>query len=81
MGGWTRGGGTSVWAVFAPTAAAGLNLFAHHVASTNAKPAPSVAAKALRWGVLLLAMAFRGDAMPLKPWSTPGATWAALAKG
>ena len=30
----------------------------------RAKPAPSVAAKALRSGVLLLAMAFRGDATP-----------------
>ena len=28
------------------------------------KPAPSAAAKALRWGALLLAMAFRGDATP-----------------
>ena len=58
------GGGTSLWATFAPAAVAGLRLFAHHVAPTNAKPAPSVAAKALRWGVLLLAMAFRGDAAP-----------------
>ena len=64
VGGWTMGGGTSPWAGFAPIAATGLNLFAHHVASANAKPAPSVAAKALRWGVLLLAMAFRGDAAP-----------------
>ena len=46
MGGWTKGGRTSL----APTAAAGLILFAHHAASTNVKPAPSVAAKALRWG-------------------------------
>ena len=46
VGGWTMGGGTSLWAAFVPpTAVTGLNLFAHHVASTNAKPAPSVAAK------------------------------------
>ena len=55
VGGWAKGGRTSLWAGFAPTAAAGLILFAHHAASTNVKPAPSVAAKALRWGVLLLA--------------------------
>ena len=48
----------------APTAEAGLTLCALHVASINAKPAPSAAAKALRWGALLLAMAFRGDATP-----------------
>ena len=49
---------------FAPTAEAGLTLCALHVASINAKPAPSAAAKALHWGALLLAMAFRGDATP-----------------
>ena len=64
VGGWTRAGGTSLWAGFAPTAEAGLTLCALHVASINAKPAPSAAAKALRWGALLLAMAFRGDATP-----------------
>ena len=62
MGGWTRAGGTFFWAGFAPTAEAGLTLCALHVASINAKPAPSAAAKALRWGALLLA--FRGDATP-----------------
>ena len=49
--GWTRAGGTSLWAGFAPTAEAGLTLCALHVASINAKPAPSAAA-----------MAFRGEA-------------------
>ena len=78
-GAWALGGGPS----HGPgRAEAGLTLCALHVASINAKPAPSAAAKALRWGALLLAMAFRGEgAMPLKPWSTPGATRAALAKG
>ena len=78
-------GGTSLWAGFAPTAEAGLTLCALHVASINAKPAPSAAAKALRWGALLLAMAFRGDATPgryaTEAMEHSGATRAALAKG